>query len=90
VVLKNGEPQIVGPSQLISLINLINRTGSPEMIQQQMRNLFGEWGIRCSVTGDLVPLIRMKYWNMERNEAYRDANIMFKRHMELRELKNHE
>lgn len=58
------------------------------MIQQQMKNLLGGWGIHCAVTGDMIPLINIRYWNMERNEAYRDADVMFKRHLELRELKN--
>lgn len=57
------------------------------MIQQQMIKLLKEWGIPCSMTGAMIPLAKIRYWNMERNEAYRDANTMFKRHMELRELK---
>ncbi len=40
----------------------------------------------CSVTGDMIPLADLRYWNVERDEAYRDADVMFKRHMEL-ELK---
>lgn len=84
VVLKNGQPQIVGPSQLISLINLIQRTGNPEMIKQQMNKLLGEWGIPCSITCEMIALTKIRYWNMERNEAYRDADVMFKRHLELR------
>jgi len=71
------------------LINLIQQTGNPDMIKQQMNNLLGEWGIPCSITGEMIALTKIRYWNMERNEAYRDSDIMFKRHMELRELKNH-
>lgn len=55
-----------------------------------MIKLLGEWGIPCSITGEMVSLIKIRYWNMERNEAYRDANVMFKRHMELSELKKDE
>lgn len=87
MVLKNGQPQIVGPFQLISLIKLIQQSGNQGIIQQQMKKLLSEWGIHCSITGDMISLATIRYWNMERNEAYRDADVMLKRHEELRELK---
>ncbi len=72
---------------MISLIDVIKQTGNQEMIQQQMTKLLGEWGIHCAITGEMIPLIDLRYWNMEMNEVYRDANIMFKRHLEIVELK---
>lgn len=29
--------------------------------------------VSCAVTGDPIPLERLKYWNAERQEAYKDA-----------------
>ena len=29
--------------------------------------------VKCAVTGDNIPLERLKYWNAERQEAYKDA-----------------
>jgi len=72
------------------LINLIQQSGDYTMIQQQMNKLLGEWGIHCAITGTMISLSKLRYWNMERNEAYRDANVMLKRHMELSELKKDE
>jgi len=30
--------------------------------------------VKCAVTGDNIPLERLKYWNAERQEAYKDAS----------------
>ncbi len=40
--------------------------------------------VRCSVTGDLIALAELKYWSVERQEAYRDAAASLNRHMSLR------
>lgn len=40
--------------------------------------------VRCSVTGDLIALAELKYWSVERQEAYRDAAASLKRHMDLK------
>ena len=29
--------------------------------------------VRCAVTGDRIPLANLRYWSVERQEAYRDA-----------------
>ena len=29
--------------------------------------------VKCAVTGDSIPLERLKYWNADRQEAYKDA-----------------
>jgi hypothetical protein len=39
--------------------------------------------VRCSVSGDLIALAELKYWSVERQEAYRDAAASLKRHMML-------
>jgi hypothetical protein len=29
--------------------------------------------VRCAITGDQIPLDILKYWSVDRQEAYRDA-----------------
>lgn len=38
--------------------------------------------VRCAVTGAAIPLDELKYWSVERQEAYADANASMKRHLE--------
>lgn len=30
--------------------------------------------VRCAITGTLIPLDELRYWSVERQEAYADAN----------------
>ena len=38
--------------------------------------------VRCSVTGDPIPLAELRYWNVDEQEAYRDAMIAKQRWLE--------
>lgn len=40
--------------------------------------------VRCAVTGNPIPLSELKYWNVERQEAYASAEIAMRRYKELR------
>jgi len=31
----------------------------------------------CAITGDRIPLLELRYWSVERQEAYRDAAASF-------------
>lgn len=39
--------------------------------------------VRCSVTGQNIPLSELKYWNVARQEAYASAEIAVRRYKEL-------
>lgn len=39
--------------------------------------------VRCAVTGDPIALADLRYWNVDEQEAYRDANAAQKRWKEL-------
>ncbi len=41
--------------------------------------------VRCAVTGQSIPLQELKYWNVERQEAYVDAAASLRRHLECLE-----
>lgn len=40
--------------------------------------------VRCAVSGQVIPLGDLKYWSVERQEAYASADIALKRYLELR------
>lgn len=39
--------------------------------------------VRCAVSGQRIPLSELRYWSVERQEAYASAAISFRRHLEL-------
>ena len=39
--------------------------------------------MNCSVTGEPISVADLKYWNVERQEAYKDAETGLKRYQEL-------
>ena len=39
--------------------------------------------VRCAVSGEEIALDDLKYWNVERQEAYASAEIAVNRHLEL-------
>lgn len=40
--------------------------------------------VRCAVTGKPILLPDLRYWSVERQEAYATADIALKRHLEKR------
>ena len=38
--------------------------------------------VLCAVTGDRIPLHQLKYWSVERQEAYSTPEVAMKRHKE--------
>jgi hypothetical protein len=42
--------------------------------------------VTCAVTGRRIPLPELRYWNVDRQEAYADAESSLKREMSLRRL----
>jgi hypothetical protein len=40
--------------------------------------------VRCAVTGEAIPLPNLKYWSVERQEAYASAEVSLQRYLELR------
>lgn len=43
------------------------------------------WFVKCAVTGENIYIEDLRYWNVNRQEAYKDASTMWKRELELRE-----
>ena len=40
--------------------------------------------VRCAVTGQQIALADLRYWSVDRQEAYASAEVSLKRHLELR------
>ena len=40
--------------------------------------------VRCAVTGQTIPLADLKYWSVEAQEPYANAEVSLKRYLELR------
>ncbi len=41
--------------------------------------------VRCATTGNPIPLELLRYWNVERQEAYISAEASLKRQVQLRQ-----
>jgi hypothetical protein len=39
--------------------------------------------VTCAVTGERIPLAELRYWNVDEQEAYRDALVAKQRWLEL-------
>lgn len=39
--------------------------------------------VRCAVSGTPIPLAELRYWNVERQEAYASAALSFERTVEV-------
>lgn len=59
--------------------------------EAQLRYLAGDFQVirpggfvRCAVTGAMIPLDQLKYWSVERQEAYRDAAASYEAHRQGR------
>jgi hypothetical protein len=40
--------------------------------------------VRCSVTGKIIPLEELRYWNVDLQEAYVTADVAFARYQGIR------
>lgn len=38
--------------------------------------------IRCAVTGEKIPLDELRYWNFDRQEAYKSCEVSYHRELE--------
>jgi len=43
--------------------------------------------VTCAVTGQRIPLAELRYWSVDRQEAYADAAASLKRELSLRRQK---
>jgi hypothetical protein len=68
----------------------MNRFEGPGAREARIRYLDGDFQVispgsfvRCAVTGQDIPLDELKYWSVDRQEAYVDAAASLKRELEF-------
>jgi len=68
----------------------MNRFEGPGAREARIRYLDGDFQVvspggfvRCAVTGAAIPLDELKYWSVDRQEAYVDAAASLKREIEI-------
>ena len=44
--------------------------------------------VRCAVTGERIPLANLRYWSVERQEAYATPEASMQRHLDILRAKN--
>lgn len=67
----------------------MNRFEGPGAREARLRYLDGDFQVvspgsfvRCAVTGEAIPLDELKYWSVERQEPYLNAEISLAREIE--------
>lgn len=70
---------------------MMNRFEGPGGGEAKIRYLDADYQIispgahvKCAVTGKVIPLDELKYWSVDRQEAYIDAESSLQREMESR------
>jgi hypothetical protein len=80
----DGQPAAPQPSEA-ALLNRYDRS-SPTSGEAEVKYLDGDFRVtrpgafvRCSVTGVPIPLEELKYWSVERQEAYASPEAVLQR-----------
>jgi hypothetical protein len=68
----------------------MNRFEGPGAREARLRYLDGDFQVivpgafvRCAVTGESIPLDELKYWSVERQEPYLNAEVSLARELEF-------
>ena len=68
----------------------MNRFEGPGAREARVRYLDGDFQViapgafvRCAVTGEAIPLEKLKYWSVARQEAYLNAEVSLARELEM-------
>ena len=81
VKLNHGNFQVSGPSNLILWIEALTYTSSsPEVKYAAYETKIAEYFVTCATTNEQIPLTDLKYWNVDRNETYKDAEAALARY----------
>lgn len=69
---------------------MMNRFEGPGGKEARIRYLDGDFQVlspgafvRCSVTGEIIPIDELKYWSVARQEPYANAEISLQRELEI-------
>ena len=77
LVYEHQKTRPVGPSRLMTLISNIGSVSTdPEIQHKLLKSILKDWYVECAVTGDKISLDQLKYWNVEKQEAYLSPEVM--------------
>lgn len=64
--------KIDGPPILVALTQAIvfDKTIKPETVQQLLNDLWADWYVECSVTGEKIALCDLRYWDVAEQKLY--------------------
>jgi hypothetical protein len=66
--------QVTGPPELALWINALARTAaSGEAKHAAYQKKLAGYFVLCAATGEEIPLSNLKYWNVDRQEPYKNA-----------------
>lgn len=75
--LEHSQAKVTGPEELVSLVrSAVHGSSHQEEANSRITALLSEWFVECSVTGDPIPVTELRYWNVEKQEAYKSPEIM--------------
>lgn len=70
-------------------LTVMNRFEGPGAREARIRYMDGDFQVtspgafvRCAVTGESIPLDELRYWSIERQEPYLNAEISLRRELE--------
>jgi hypothetical protein len=64
--------RVIGPDDLINNMMLIRTlpAGLQDQMQEQFEKLFSNWYVNCAISGEPIPLVDLRYWDVEKQEVY--------------------
>lgn len=69
--------RVSGPLELVTWIESLRQARlSPEAAVRAYNNHMKEWFVTCSVTGEPIGVTDLKYWDVEKNEVYKSAEVV--------------
>jgi hypothetical protein len=72
--LEPSQFRIMGPPELVLWISVLQRTtATDEDKHTSYMNKLSNYYVNCSVSGDKIAVSKLKYWNVDLQECYKDA-----------------
>jgi hypothetical protein len=77
LVLNPQQVQVSGPPELVTWIEALREARlAPEATARAYTNHMKEWFVTCAITGEPIIVTDLKYWNVEKNEVYKSAEVV--------------
>ena len=84
IKLQHNQFQVIGPPDLVLWIQSLGRLSADgPVIHAAFMKRLEKYYVPCSITGDPVVLSELRYWNVERQESYKNAAVGLARYEEI-------